>query len=43
MKLVKLCHAPTPVWRHPALDELLGFELWLKRDDMATSSASWST
>lgn len=39
MKRLRLCHAPTPVWRSRALDALLGFELWVKRDDM-TSGAS---
>lgn len=39
MKRLQLCHAPTPVWRNRALDALLGFELWVKRDDM-TSGAS---
>ncbi len=39
MKRLTLCHAPTPIWRSRALDSLLGFELWVKRDDM-TSGAS---
>ena len=39
MKRLSLCHAPTPIWHSRALDELLGFELWVKRDDM-TSGAS---
>jgi D-cysteine desulfhydrase len=39
MKRLTLCHAPTPIWRNRALDALLGFELWVKRDDM-TSGAS---
>jgi D-cysteine desulfhydrase len=40
MKRVQLCHAPTPIWRHPALDRLLGFELWVKRDDMTSGAAA---
>ena len=39
MKRLALCHGPTPIWRNRALDALLGFELWVKRDDM-TSGAS---
>src|SRR6188768_3444479 len=30
-----LAHVPTPLFRHPALDELVGCELWVKRDDMS--------
>jgi D-cysteine desulfhydrase len=30
---LSLCHVPTPLVRIPALDELLGVELWVKRDD----------
>jgi D-cysteine desulfhydrase len=40
MKRIQLCHTPTPVWRHPALDRLLGFELWVKRDDMTSGAAA---
>ena len=29
-----LGHFPTPLWRHDALDELVGAEVWIKRDDM---------
>ncbi len=31
---VHLAHLPTPIWRHDALDELVGTEVWVKRDDM---------
>jgi D-cysteine desulfhydrase len=30
---VTLVHGPTPVVKHRALDELLGVDLWIKRDD----------
>jgi D-cysteine desulfhydrase len=40
MKRLPLCHTPTPIWRHPALDELLGFELWVKRDDMIAGASA---
>lgn len=33
-----LVHGPTPVVRHPALDEIVGAKMWVKRDD-ATSGA----
>lgn len=29
-----LAHVPTPLFHHPALDALVGCELWVKRDDM---------
>jgi D-cysteine desulfhydrase len=29
-----LCRAPTPLWRHDRLDELVGTAVWVKRDDM---------
>jgi D-cysteine desulfhydrase len=40
MKRLSLCHAPTPVWHHPALDALVGCELWVKRDDMTSGAAA---
>lgn len=40
MKRVALCHAPTPIWRNRALDAWLGFELWVKRDDMTSGAAA---
>jgi D-cysteine desulfhydrase len=39
MKRLALGHTPTPIWHNPALDALVGFELWVKRDD-ATSGAA---
>jgi len=33
-KKLSLSHAPTPLVRIPALDALVGCELWIKRDDM---------
>ena len=30
-----LAHLPTPLFRHAALDALVGGELWVKRDDMS--------
>jgi D-cysteine desulfhydrase len=40
MKRLVLCHTPTPVWHNARLDELLGFELWVKRDDMTSGAAA---
>ncbi|HEY6080069.1 MAG TPA: pyridoxal-phosphate dependent enzyme [Polyangiaceae bacterium] len=40
MKRLDLCHTPTPVWHHDALDRLMGFELWVKRDDMTSGAAA---
>jgi D-cysteine desulfhydrase len=40
MKRLVLSHTPTPVWHNRALDALLGFELWLKRDDMTSGAAA---
>lgn len=40
MKRVSLCHLPTPIWRNHALDELVGCELWVKRDDMTSGAAA---
>lgn len=36
---IPLAHLPTPMWHNPALDQLVGCELWVKRDD-ATSGAA---
>src|SRR5512140_800642 len=33
MHKIPLIHAPTPIVRRRALDERLGVELWIKRDD----------
>lgn len=40
MKRLALCHTPTPVWHHGALDALVGCELWVKRDDMTSGAAA---
>ncbi|HKY37609.1 MAG TPA: pyridoxal-phosphate dependent enzyme [Polyangiaceae bacterium] len=40
MKRLAFCHAPTPVWHNARLDRLLGFELWVKRDDMTSGAAA---
>lgn len=37
-KKLRLAHLPTPVWRHPALDRLVGAEVWVKRDDMTAGA-----
>jgi D-cysteine desulfhydrase len=31
---LRLAHLPTPLFRHDALDRLIGGEVWVKRDDM---------
>jgi D-cysteine desulfhydrase len=33
-----LAHVPTPLWRHDALDALVGAEVWVKRDDMSSGA-----
>lgn len=38
MRRLFLVHGPTPLVKRPALDELLGLDLWIKRDD-ATGGA----
>ncbi len=38
LKRVFLVHAPTPIERRPALDEIVGAKVWIKRDD-ATGGA----
>ncbi len=40
MKRLAFCHTPTPVWHNARLDQLLGFELWVKRDDMTSGAAA---
>jgi D-cysteine desulfhydrase len=35
-----LAHVPTPLWRHDALDALVGTEVWVKRDDMTAGAAA---
>jgi D-cysteine desulfhydrase len=37
---VHLAHLPTPVLRYAMLDELVGTELWVKRDDMTGGAES---
>ncbi len=32
---VRLVHGPTPIAKRPALDRMLGIDLWIKRDDAA--------
>ena len=35
-----LARLPTPLWRHDALDAMVGCELWVKRDDMTAGAAA---
>jgi len=35
-----LARLPTPLWRHGALDALIGAEVWVKRDDMSAGPAA---
>jgi D-cysteine desulfhydrase len=35
-----LAHLPTPIERYPALDELVGTEVWVKRDDATAGAES---
>ncbi|MGD8862614.1 MAG: D-cysteine desulfhydrase family protein [Myxococcales bacterium] len=35
-----LAHLPTPLFRHDALDALVGTRLWVKRDDMTAGPAA---
>src|ERR1700757_3265174 len=35
-----LAHVPTPLWRHDALDAIVGCEVWVKRDDMTAGAAA---
>ena len=37
---LSLAHLPTPLWRHDALDALVGTEVWVKRDDMSAGPAA---
>jgi len=37
---LKLAHLPTPLWRHDALDALVGTEVWVKRDDLTGSGTT---
>jgi D-cysteine desulfhydrase len=38
-KLALAC-VPTPLWRHDRLDQLVGAEVWVKRDDLTASGAA---
>jgi len=40
MKKIALAHLPTPLWHNPVLDELVGCEVWIKRDDMTSGAAA---
>lgn len=40
MNKVSLAHLPTPIWHNPALDQLIGTEVWIKRDDMNSGAAA---
>lgn len=33
-------HGPTPLWRHDNLDDIVGAEVWVKRDDMTSGAAA---
>ncbi len=35
-----LAHLPTPITHSPALDRLVGAEVWVKRDDMSSGAAA---
>lgn len=37
---LRLAHLPTPLWRSPALDAVVGTEVWVKRDDMTAGAAA---
>ena len=37
---LRLAHLPTPLWRHDALDALVGTAIWVKRDDMSAGAAA---
>jgi D-cysteine desulfhydrase len=37
---LKLAHVPTPLFRHDALDALVGTSVWVKRDDMTAGPAA---
>ncbi len=40
MHRVHLSHLPTPLFHHPALDALVGTEVWIKLDDSNAGAAS---
>jgi D-cysteine desulfhydrase len=35
---LRLARLPTPLWRHDALDALVGAEVWVKRDDVTSGA-----
>ena len=37
---LELGHLPTPLWTNRALNEFLGLDLWVKRDDMSHGAAA---
>ena len=37
---LRLAHLPTPLWTNARLNEWLGFELWVKRDDMSHAASA---
>src|SRR5262245_35157509 len=39
-KRLRLAHLPTPLWHNPALDSVVGAEVWVKRDDMSSGAAA---
>jgi D-cysteine desulfhydrase len=40
MARIPLAHLPTPLWHNQALDQLVGTEVWVKRDDMTSGAAA---
>jgi D-cysteine desulfhydrase len=40
MARISLAHLPTPLWHNHALDQLVGTEVWVKRDDMTSGAAA---
>jgi D-cysteine desulfhydrase len=40
MRRIHLCHLPTPLFHHPALDKRVGTEVWVKLDDSNAGAAS---
>jgi D-cysteine desulfhydrase len=40
MKKLALAQVPTPLFRHDALDRLVGTEAWVKRDDLTAGGAA---
>jgi D-cysteine desulfhydrase len=40
MTKLQLAHLPTPLWHSPALDEIVGTCVWVKRDDMTGAATA---